>query len=178
MNAVERTEQYGVDPLVELVEMALDAGEPKPWNVFPEGKPCRTPDKYLRYAAGVDCVSVGKLIAAYKGEDDPLVRKLRRCTAEAEKAIADENQKAGVNLSYDVTKVVGRGNSSDYLLRRLAREHPDILEAYVRGDHKTPTAAARAAGINVDTLPLTKLRRAWKNATQEEREMFLAEIVP
>ena len=175
LNAVETTEQHGVDRLIPLVEMALEAEE-KPWNIFPEGRPCRTPDKYLRYAAGVDCVSIGKLIAAYKGEDDQLVRKLRRSTAEAEAAIADENEKRGKADPRGDSPRLDRGKTTAHLLRRLSRDHPDILAAYERGEFKTPTAAARAAGIKVDTLPLTKLRRAWKLASPDERETFLAEI--
>jgi hypothetical protein len=178
LNAVETTEQHGVDRLIPLVKMALEAGDPKPWNVFPEGRPCRSPDKYLRYAAGVDCVSVAKLIAAYKGEAHPLVRQLQGCTADAERVIADENVspgRGGTKSNYVVIRF-RQGNSASYLLRRLARDHPEILAAYERGEFKTPTAAARAAGIKVDALPLTKLRRAWKKASPEERAAFLAEI--
>ncbi len=177
LNAVETTGRYGVDRLIPLVEQALDAAEP-PWNMFPEGRPCRTPDRYLRYVAGVDCDSVAKLIAAYKGEDDPLVRKLRRCTAEAEKVIAEENKRGGqggVLLRADSTQLPRGSTNASYLLRRLARDHPDILAGYERGAFKTPTAAARAAGIKVDVSPLTELRRAWKRASPEEREAFLAE---
>jgi len=178
LNAVETTEQHGVDRLIPLVEMALETGEPKPWNIFPEGRPCRTPDSYLRYVAGVDCVSIGKLIAAYKGEDHPLVLKLRRSTAEAEAEIADENEKRGKANPHNDVMRASQGNATSYLLRRLAREAPEILAQYERGEFKTPTAAARAAGFKVGPSGLQKLHRAWKHASPEEREMFLAEIKP
>lgn len=41
----------------------------------------------------------------------------------------------------------GRGNSTSYRLRRLAREAPAILAAYERGEHASVAAAARAAGF-------------------------------
>jgi hypothetical protein len=178
LNAVETTEQHGVDRLIPLVEMALEAGEPKPWNVFPEGRPCRTPDKYLRYAAGVDCVSVAKLIAAYKGEAHPLVRQLQRCTAEAERVIAEENEKRGMS-NPDVLHIrvprPGSRNTS-YLLRRLARDHPDILAAYERGEFKTPTAAARAAGIIKDKTSLEKIQALLPKLSDAERAELRAEL--
>jgi len=105
-----------------------------------------TPDKYLRYAAGVDCVSIAKLIAAYKGEAHPLVRQLQRCTAEAERVIAEENEKRGMS-NPDVLHIrvprPGSRNTS-YLLRRLARDRPEILAAYER--LQAPLSGLRAAG--------------------------------
>ena len=40
-----------------------------------------------------------------------------------------------------------RGNRTDYLLARLARDHPDILSDYELGRYKSVRAAAIAAGI-------------------------------
>ena len=41
----------------------------------------------------------------------------------------------------------GGGNSAAYLLRRLARDYPDILTAYERGEYPSARAAAITAGI-------------------------------
>jgi hypothetical protein len=70
----------------------------------------------------------------------------------------------------------GRGNSSPYRLRRLAREAPEILEAYERGEFKSVAAAARAAGFEKTEKPLTVLRRIWKKASTKEREQIIAWI--
>lgn len=176
LNAVETTEQHGVDRLIPWIEMALGAKQ-KPWQVgWPEDRPRRTPDQYLKYVAGVDCISIAKLIAAYRGETDPLVRRLLRSTAEAEAEIAHENKLGGVSLREDTTKVRDDRNTTGYWLRRLAREAPDILARYERGDFKTATAAARAAGFKVGPTELQKLHRAWRHATPEQRASFLAEI--
>lgn len=176
LNAVETTEQHGVDRLIPWIEMALGA-KPKPWQVdWPEDRPRRTPDQYLKYAAGVDCISIAKLIAAYRGETDPLVRRLLRSTAEAEAEIADENKLGGVSLQKDLPRVGNEGPTAAHLLRRLAREAPDILARYERGDFKTATAAARAAGFKVGPTELQKLHRAWKRASPEQRANFLSEV--
>jgi len=74
------------------------------------------------------------------------VRQLQRCTAEAEKVIADENVspgRGGTKSNNDVIRF-RQGNSSDYLLRRLARDRPEILAAYER--LQAPLSGLRAAG--------------------------------
>jgi len=38
-------------------------------------------------------------------------------------------------------------NAASHLLRRLARDHPDALAAYERGEYPSVRAAAKAAGI-------------------------------
>jgi hypothetical protein len=53
---------------------------------------------------------------------------------------------------------VKQGYNSAYLLRRLARDHPLFLAAYERGEYPNPKAAARAAGIKVDTPSLRPFR--------------------
>jgi hypothetical protein len=70
-----------------------------------------------------------------------------------------------------------QGKSAEYLLRRIAKEAPEILPRYEAGEFKSVAAAARAAGIKVGQSPLQKLRSAWKAASLEEREIFAAEIL-
>ena len=173
---VENTEQWGVERLIPWVDLALE-NQPPPWAVWPVDHPCRTPERYFSYAANATIPNLIKLIAAYKGDDHPLVRKLRKHTAEGERQIADENKQGGVllNLHRDSMKVM-QGNTTTHLLRRLARVRPDILAAWERGEYRTPTAAARAAGIKVDTPPPIILRRAWKRCSEVERAAFLAEL--
>lgn len=56
-------------------------------------------------------------------------------------------------LVYDVNKLPRGGNGAAYLLRRLARDHKDILARYERGEFKSVRAAARAAGLIKDQTP-------------------------
>ena len=44
-------------------------------------------------------------------------------------------------------EAVKRGETKDYLARRLARDAPEILAAYGRGEYPTIKEAAKAAGI-------------------------------
>jgi hypothetical protein len=70
------------------------------------------------------------------------------------------------------------GNQKDYLLARLARDAPEILAAYNRGEYRSVRAAAIAAGIIEPPTPLDRLRTAWKKASTEEQQTFLKEINP
>lgn len=69
-----------------------------------------------------------------------------------------------------------RHDSSAGIIARLKRDHPDIAERLAAGEFPSARAAARAAGITVDTPPLTILRRAWRRASLEEQAVFRAEI--
>ena len=55
----------------------------------------------------------------------------------------------GINVSNGKidSGVQGGGNGSEYLLRRLAKKHPDVLEQYEDGAFKSVRQAAIAAGI-------------------------------
>ena len=55
---------------------------------------------------------------------------------------------------YDINKLKRGGTGAAYLLRRLARERPDLLDAFERGAFKSARAAAIAAGIVKPPTPL------------------------
>lgn len=64
------------------------------------------------------------------------------------------------------------GNGSEYLLRRLAKTAPDILDRYEAGEFKSVRAASIAAGhIKVATV-LERLLKLWEKATEAERRKF------
>ena len=64
------------------------------------------------------------------------------------------------------------GNGSEYLLRRLAKTAPDILDRYEAGEFKSVRAASIAAGhIKVATV-LERLLKLWEKATEAERSAF------
>jgi hypothetical protein len=81
-------------------------------------------------------------------------------TAEAEAVIADENEARGkADPSDDITRVTERGTSAAYLLRRLAREAPDILAAYerqiiARNPDKSNREIAKIAKVDHKTIGL------------------------
>ena len=63
--------------------------------------------------------------------------------------------------------------SRSYLLCRLARRMPEILERYERGKFRSIRAAAIAAGIIRERTALELLEDTWKKATLEEKPEFI-----
>jgi hypothetical protein len=85
------------------------------------------------------------------------------------------------NQNHDVNEV-GRpdGNSVEAALRRLRDQRTDLHERVLAGE-LTAHAAMIEAGFRKprkrDPMPgLSKLRRAWKRASADEREAFLREV--
>jgi len=72
----------------------------------------------------------------------------------------------------------GYGNSAMYLIGRLRRDAPEILEATKRGDFKSVRAAAIAAGIirvpPAEDAQVERLLREWTRSSLEDRMIFLA----
>lgn len=72
----------------------------------------------------------------------------------------------------NIDRVKRGGNGSEYLLRRLAKTAPDILDRYEAGEFKSVRAASIAAGhIKVATM-LERLLKLWEKATEAERRKF------
>jgi hypothetical protein len=69
------------------------------------------------------------------------------------------------------------GNAADYLARRIARDHPDILEEMKDGKYHSVRQAAIAAGIIAiptdEDKALMRLYDAWRMASLEDRRLFL-----
>ena len=63
-------------------------------------------------------------------------------------------------------------NSNGAVLRRLARDHEDIL-AMVESGELSVNAAAIRAGIRKKPTPIDQLLKWWKKATTEEQTEFL-----
>ena len=72
----------------------------------------------------------------------------------------------------DNIRIDSGGTGSEYLLRRLAKTAPDILDRYESGEFKSVRAASIAAGhIKVATV-LERLLKLWEKATEAERRKF------
>lgn len=65
-----------------------------------------------------------------------------------------------------------QGTTVQYAVRRLARERPDLLEK-VKAGGLSANAAMVEAGFRKVPTPLDVLRRAWRKASEGEREAFL-----
>ena len=62
------------------------------------------------------------------------------------------------------------GNRSDYLVARIARDKPDILERMKAGEFTSVREAAREAGIIKNVSLVNQIVRLWEKATPEERQ--------
>ena len=71
----------------------------------------------------------------------------------------------------------GYGNNADYLVGRIARDRPDILEQMKAGEYSSVRRAAIDAGIisvpHAEDRGLSILLKAWMNASLEDRQLFL-----
>jgi hypothetical protein len=74
-------------------------------------------------------------------------------------------------------KVSSYGNSAEYLVARIARDRPDILEKMKAGEYRSVRQGAIDAGIiavpHPDDGHLEALLRAWRRADKETRSLFL-----
>ena len=68
------------------------------------------------------------------------------------------------------------GNSRSYLLRRLARDHPEALDKIESGEFKSARQAAIAYGIVKPTTPIMIVRRNIKKLSKEELHVVKDEI--
>ncbi len=87
------------------------------------------------------------------------------------------NQHGGGNHNkiMDSSKVK-QGTSATYLLRRIARTHPEVLTRYEKGEFKSVRAAAIEAGIVVVRPPLQVALAAYKRLSAQERAAFAAAV--
>ena len=65
---------------------------------------------------------------------------------------------------------------SEYWMKRLQTEHPEIWAKHKRGEIASVRAAAIEAGMIRQRTGLMDLRRGWKNASVDERDLFLKEV--
>jgi hypothetical protein len=76
-------------------------------------------------------------------------------------------------LPYNIRKLSENGHdggtSAQRLLRKMAREHPDVLDRYKAGEFKSVRAAAKEAGIVKDVKPFDQIKKLLPKLTATER---------
>jgi hypothetical protein len=168
---VRNAGDFGVEPIIPLVAQAVDHS---PWKVWPEDDPAGDIDHFFLYATGRDYRQIYTLIREYV-RDDLLARRLAAAKGKDESEIGP-GRPSMLEQIPALRRISDGGNGSETLLRRLARDHPEIMSRWEHGEFATVRDAARAANIKVDPTPLQILRRAWKRASAEERAEFLSKI--
>jgi hypothetical protein len=163
---------------------AILTTKPRPWDIWPEDNPYGTPDDYCRHVTGHSWETLISVVVEFAGGDsvdaefsdnigvnEVSVRKMQTLLAEAQA----KNRKQGKHHPSN-GKVSGGGNNAEYLLRRLARERPDLLTAFEQGRFKSVRAAAKEAGFIKEQTPLEIILRHLPKLTDAELDTLLSKI--
>jgi hypothetical protein len=107
------------------------------------------------------------------------IRQVQRMAATAQPLQPAENHPGpGRGHTKKPNEKAKAGNRSDYLVARMARDRPDIMERMKAGEFSSVSEAARAAGSVRDTWTALKgtaplvdqVVGLWANATSVERQ--------
>lgn len=145
--------QHTVHHLWDTIK-AIWAVQPRPWEIWPEGNPFQTPDDYCLAVTGHSWEFLVGMVAAFAGEDDEISTEAMRAELARSQV---EHRPQGAHHANSKMRV--GSTNRDYLLRRLARDHPEILARYERGEFKSVRAAAIAAGIIKPTTLFDQFRK-------------------
>jgi hypothetical protein len=120
--------------------------EQKVWDKIPPDNPYGSLDALLKAEVGVDeeTISNGVAKTPQDGKDMPL----REGPGGNVKTLHVDN----VNMKDRPT-----GNSKSYLLRRMGRDFPEVLDKLEAGEYKSTRQAAIACGIVKVKTPLQKI---------------------
>lgn len=83
-----------------------------------------------------------------------------------------KNGEKKADSCYNGNTLSERGNSRDYVIARLDRDGKTELAEQVRSGAKSARQASIEAGFKVPESQLTILKRAWKKASEVERQSF------
>src|SRR5688500_8712695 len=99
------------------------------------------------------------------------IRQVQRMAATAQPLQPAENHPGpGRGHTKKPHEKARSGNRSNYLVARIARDRPDILERMKAGKFTSVREAAREAGIIKEVALVKQIVRLWEKATPEERQ--------
>jgi hypothetical protein len=142
---------------------------PRPWEIWPKNQPFYTPDDYCQAVTGHSWKVLLELVKEMGNKQQDF--NFKNMEAELARAQA-EHRKQGTRTDLQHVAVSNKlkrgGTQSVYLLRRLARDYPSILQRYENGEFKSVRAAAKAAGIIKDPIPFKIIERLLPKLTKTE----------
>jgi hypothetical protein len=156
---------------VAAVLRDMFSAEKRPWEIWPN-PPFGTPDDYCRAVTGHPWPALLQIVNELNDGAIDIGFNAHVMRTELAKAqVVHRKQGSRTDLlRSDTTKLGDRGSA--YLLRRLARDHPEILAQYERGEFKSARAAAITAGIVTPLTPYQIVLRQLPKLTDEERAQF------
>jgi hypothetical protein len=148
----------------------------RPWDIYPV-PPYNTPDDYCRKMTGHSWKGLLAVISELTGDKD-FERTMLADNARAQAEHRTQGARTDRHV-YKINKLKRGGTGAAYLLRRLARDHPEILAQYERGEFKSVREAAKKAEIikaKSTPTPFQTCERLIPKLTADERAI-LKEII-
>lgn len=174
----DRIHKTGEEIKNEFPNLLRGAIETEAWKHFVdvEGKPFKNIVDWLVYTfPNGTSMGMGKNAITYEG-----ALKLTEEHTDVHKVLAKNAPKAKPgrkkNGSVDIPIMArgkGRLKTKDTLSIRLAQEKPKFYDAYLRGEYKSVTAAAIAAGLINDDANLRRAKSAFRKMSAQELKEFL-----
>lgn len=142
---------------------AIWKAKPRPWNIWPEGKPFGTPEDYCQAVTGHTWENLIRIVSELTGDEDLDPHKMLAENAREQVEHKGRGRPSVENPANGRVKLDGQGsNNAQRILRRLARSHPDILDRYESGEFPSVRAAAREAGLVKDEPPFKQAAKLLK----------------
>jgi hypothetical protein len=138
-----------------------------------DGETFSTWEDFVQYPEPFGLGMRVEVVRAIMVEEDD--RKLLRDVVDAVPKLVDHGTNQHT-VGPDNIRSTTYGTSVAYLIAKLKRDAPEFAERLARGEFRSARSAALAAGIIKPPTPLIILRRAWRRASDDERETFRREI--
>lgn len=105
-------------------------------------------------------------------------RRIREVQRLAEKAepLQEFGEQPRPGRGHKSAKSYPTGMRKTYLVARIARDRPDILERMKAGEFVTVRQAAIAAGIVKDITRIDQFQKLWHSASEEEKRVIAADV--
>ncbi len=132
----------------------------------------KSSEDMIREGYELDPTQIELAVAWLKHNEPQDAIGLKSVSDAIELARANKESVQGRKDATSIKFIEVKPNSNGAVLRRLARDHEDILEMVESGELSVNAAAIRA-GIRKKPTPLSQLLKWWKKATAEEQAEFL-----
>ena len=171
----DRIHKTGEEVKNDFPNLLRGAIQTKAWKHFRDndGKPFKNLVDWLTYSfPNGTSMGLGKNAITYDDamkltEGHPEVHKV--LARNAPKAKAGRKKNSNVDVAIFPRK---QSSSKNVLSARLSQEFPEYYDAYLRGQYKTITEAATAAGLIKDDANLRRAKSAFRKMSPQERKEF------
>jgi len=178
----------------QLMETMMILVEEKAWEHYPIDEEKKRPlvgsfAEYVEFITKIPYVDLIRHIDAFVWKQDRDKFQILQAYADAELVNrggnnnpSGRNQHKKEEVKLDDVKVDQKetvkfgGNGAPYLLRRLARDHAEILDRYEAGEFPSVRQAAIAAGITKVPTPLEAAIKAVDKLDDEDRAKLITHL--